>query len=243
VKKRRLFIIAFAVLLVGVFAIAALPVAKRCVQWVVRPLPELVYGGKPLSYWLARNPEACPSSIATDPKAVPILIAALKDRHESWLSLEYEALWRKLPPWIRRHLRPPANPLDLEKKRQSAAIVLGSMAGLATPAIPGLIAAFNDSYLDVREAAIRSLTRLGQADPAVAKTLAAALLHKNALTRFYAALALRRLGQRDETVMRELTAPLKNPDPDVRAAQGARPGVYRSTGPAGHCSTGCGFRG
>ena len=175
------------------FGIVLLGVALW-LTWLTGNSPEPVYEGKPLSYWLARNPEAYPSSIATDPNAVPILIAALKDRNESWLSLEYEALWPKLPPWIRRRLRPPVNPLDLERERESAATVLGSMAALARPAIPGLIAAFNDSYFDVRGAAVRSLGRLGQADPAVAKTLATALQDKNAETRFFAALALRRLG-------------------------------------------------
>ena len=190
---------------------------------------ESVYDGKPLTYWLARDLEPYPSAISRDSKAVPFLITALNEKKATRLSMFYEELWSKMPSLIQKHLRPPLNLVDLKKQRHFAVTVLGGMGPLAGPGIPGLVRTLNDSYADVRTAAIVSLARLGQADQRVTTALGAALCDDNPEMRFYAALTLRRLGHTNEAVMRELITPLKDPDPKVRAARAsAMPNIGQS---------------
>jgi HEAT repeat protein len=192
---------------------------------------EPVYDGKPLRYWLARDFEPYPSAISSDSKAVPILITAMNEKKMTLLRMHYEELWSKMPLLIQKHLRPPLNLVQLKKQRHFAVTVLGGMGPLASPAIPGLVRALNDSYADVRAAAIVSLARLGQADPRVTTALGAALCDDKPEMCFYAALTLRRLGHTNEAVMRELTSPLKDPDPKLRAA---RASAMQNIGQADH---------
>jgi HEAT repeat protein len=163
-------------LLVGVLLVAAL---GGLVCWMAAQprRTEPVYGGKPLSYWLARPlaqspPDVWYSQAKRDSDAVPFLIRAL--RIDSWVGAAYyrKWLWPKLPTSIQKHLPTPS--IGNSRARCNAATLLCDMGPMAKPAIPALIRALKeaeDASGTVRVTAASALGEFGAGD----KTAIAAL--------------------------------------------------------------------
>jgi HEAT repeat protein len=100
-------------------------------------VPEPVYDGKPLGYWLTDG-SYLPPGLTNDSNAVPFLIRAV--RTDSWFgaTIYRKQVWPKLPASIQKRLPPPpvGNPLNT---RLHAVEVLGRMGAMAKPAVPALI--------------------------------------------------------------------------------------------------------
>ncbi len=122
------------------FLAAAIVAALGIVWWAVatRPpaVPDPVYAGLPLSYWVDPPVWAGAGVVPElDSNAVPYFVQALRTR-DSGLRKAYGYGWQHLPAGLRTRLPAPGNTADLKM------ITCACLAGLgasARPAIPELI--------------------------------------------------------------------------------------------------------
>jgi hypothetical protein len=156
-------------LVLGILLVAAVGGLLWWAPWEARQVPEPVYDGKPLSYWLTNQMSVqMQKEIIGDSNAVPFLIKAVKQ--DKWFGAAYyrKWLWPKLPPVIQRHLAKDAgNPVA----RHNATIYLGNRH--EKQAIPALVRAVKeDGVASVRATAAWSLGTLATKED---KTAVAAL--------------------------------------------------------------------
>jgi hypothetical protein len=186
--------------LLGVLLVAASGVLLAPLwwsPWESRQLPEPVYNGKPLNYWLApelvvpRQPGSQlifdhsasyhdpPESLRRDSNAVPFLIRLL--RRDSWFGAAYyrKWIWPRLPASIRQYLPPPpSNYLA----REGAAFLLTRMnnAPARAAAAPALIRALKKvDAPNVQLQAALALSDIAKGNSSVAAALTEALGDKD----------------------------------------------------------------
>jgi hypothetical protein len=178
-KKRRLITLTMAIVaLLGLIWWAASPDQPA--------VPDPVYAGHPLSYWVSCRSGG--SSVPMiDSKAVPYLVHGVKG--ETHLGNVYGRLWRHLPVRLRSRLPSPLDPADV---RQASCRLLSSLGMEARPAIPELIHALReDAVYYVREDAALALANIAQRkDAAVVEALAAATKDPDARAGQIAGMAL-----------------------------------------------------
>jgi hypothetical protein len=164
--------------------------------WLRWHKPEPVYGGHPLSYWLAggdgkvaRNPHlpfpVYPEGL--DSNALPHLIGALK-RKSSWPESSYSWFYLKCPPSLTARL---PNPFYASVVRERATDFLAKLGPAARPAVPALIDTLrNDKEFVIRGQAAYALGAIGDDEPSVIDALRAAGSDTNGYEAFNATTAL-----------------------------------------------------
>ncbi len=207
--------ITLAVLLVG-FAVM--------IAWQSMRLPEPVYRGRPVSYWITRSGEVYEGSDFgriggfgrfADSNAIPYLVKAL-ERQDGLFSKPYLGAWLKLPSQIQRRL---PTPHDAEQIRYSTAMSLGDMGAVARPAIPTLLRTLRDDKSEaVRGWAAWSLGQLGKEDGLVRGALTEALSDRSPFVRSQAVDALGLVGGAAQSAVTALVKCLDDPHRDVRLA-------------------------
>ncbi len=182
-RKRRIIILATAVVAVlGLIWLALSP----------RPptVPDPVYDGHPLSFWL--DPSSGTNTKvrfpSLDSNAIPYLIQTLK-KHDGAMRKAYDRLWPQLPGWLKGHLPTPftsnkiflvsagdawreeymifpkSGPRSSAGERVNSCYCLGAMGAGARPAIPDLIhLAREDDEGEVRVTAVWALANMARAD-------------------------------------------------------------------------------
>ena len=153
--------------------------------WLAWERPEPVYGGKPISYWIAHgiavNPKTGTVSwpragsrevwnqLLSDSNAVPFLIMAMK-RQDTPLGLQFQKAWCRVPPQVQKHLPTPVASADI---RRNATVLLGEMGPAAVPVLTRALGA--DEAPAVRAQAAKVLGRLGRGNNAAVMVLTEAL--------------------------------------------------------------------
>jgi HEAT repeat protein len=187
-------------LVLGILLVAAVGGLLWWSPWEARQVPEPVYNGKPLSYWLASAFKISNSSnmiarlppgkvfastwqwqVIGDSNAVPFLIKVVK--RDRWFGAAYyrKSLWPKLPPSIQQHLPPP---VDNVVVRQNAATLLAYMGPIGKASIPALIRAMKeDENPGVRDLAAWALANLGERDQSAIAALGGLLKAKDVTVR------------------------------------------------------------
>jgi HEAT repeats len=126
-RKRGRIIVAALVL-----AVAGGLVARAMLRPPTGP-PDLVYGGHPLSQWLAGDFSTSP---ALDSNAVPFLVHSLKQRDGALLKAYGSLLDADLPDWLQKRLPIPKFAWMV---RFNSCQFLNRLGASARPAIPELI--------------------------------------------------------------------------------------------------------
>ena len=172
-------------LVCGVLLVAA---AVGLLWWSPWEPREPVYDGKPLTYWLNKNPDYAtgqllmiaqqilamsPRSITADSNAVPFLVKALMRDNGLGAAFYRDWLWPKLPAPVQKRMpRPWRNDLVCEH----AAAILASMGPMAETAVPALVMTLKQSKNPfVREMAVLALYNIGRGNRAATEALASAL--------------------------------------------------------------------
>jgi hypothetical protein len=202
-------------LVLGILLVAAVVGLLWWSPWEARQVPEPVYDGKPISYWLSTTgmmwfsgdigvgTVVPPEFLVNGSNSVPFFTKALK--RDSWIgaAVYRKQVWPKLPPSIKSHLPPPGGNVYA---RQNAVLLLGLMGPMAKPAIPSLIRALReDEDRGVRNNAAWALGQPGKGDKSAIAALTAALNDKDAYVR------------------RMATNALRQPDPEAAAKAGVKP--------------------
>lgn len=120
------------------------------------PVPDPVYNGHPLSYWLRSE---IPNDLVLDSNAVPYLVRGLKP--DSPARKAYDRLWPHLPGWLRFHLPTPVGPGLV---RESSCILLAHAGTNAKPAIPDLIRVMREENDMTRVMAALALGKIARSE-------------------------------------------------------------------------------
>ena len=146
-----------------VLAVAAVAVLGGALLWAVtRPpaVPDPVYNGHPVSYWVRSQ---VTTDLVLDSNAVPYLVQRLKA--DGPLRKAYDRLWYHLPAWV--HVRLPS-PVDKDLVRQTSCILLGNLGTKAKPAIPDLIRLSREDYDMGRVMAALALGKIARSEDTAA---------------------------------------------------------------------------
>lgn len=151
--------------------------------------------------------------------AIPTLVRALNDRHES-VSFEAAQALRSIGaesvPWLIQALQRPN-----DGWREKAAKLLREFPSQAAHAVPALRAALADRVPGVRQQAALSLGVLGRGDPAVVRAVLPRLQDPAAPVRAAAAEALGRIGLAEAEAIAGLEGALVDPSAWVRVQAAA----------------------
>lgn len=186
-EHNRLLVVSSAVVLILVSYFLA--------SFCSRP-PELMWKGKPASYWIARLsfpdlPEAAGSSaeefiFAAGPEVVAELTGGLSLR-DNWVNDRLAGLYFKLPIKAQRLFPMPANRVLI---RAHCARGLGLLGPAASNAIPALLKSLSDDELRVRMQSAEALGRIGFSNSQVRDVLVSHLSSTNSGFRVACAIGL-----------------------------------------------------
>jgi hypothetical protein len=187
-RLRRVIILAAAVVAV-VVGVIWWKVATR-----LPAVPDPVYAGHPLSYWV-RNPssaEVFSPRQWLDSNAVPYLVQQLKSHHEGKWQTAYDRSWPQFPAWLKSWV---PDPNAEAYARNQCCIYLGRLGPAARPAIPELIRLLRkEEYEAVRVCAAYALGQIASRDDnSVIEALEAASKDKDAQVKSFAARALKNI--------------------------------------------------
>jgi HEAT repeat protein len=237
--RKRLYLV------LGMLLVAAL---GGLVWWAPLEPRDVVYEGKPLSYWLGLRMVLYPSDDGrgavrcyiqtqgrssevvtirlSDSNAVPFLVRAL--RRDRWFGARYyrKWLWPKLPRSMKSRL--PLPPADNPTARWDAVLLLGNLGPVARSAVPALIRAAHEKEerpgdnAELQRFVPWALGKIGAGNNASIAVLVEGLkLQSEAGLHVHAINSLRDLGEaakRDTAALSALTEALRNRDLEVRIA-------------------------
>jgi hypothetical protein len=177
------------------------------VMWGVLRPREPLYAGKPLHFWIeildSVSPGMDPPQDWTElgDDEIPVLVKALEIRDSRWHNIYprvHQAIWRRLPVSLLRHLPRPMNTEDIAINALLWLYPLNDMyatnAAAFRPAIPTLIHLLKtDKSGPIRMMAATELGFIGAGNESVTAALAGARGDQSMSVRNNAAEALRRI--------------------------------------------------
>lgn len=217
-RKRRVILL----------AVAVIAVLGGAILWeTIRPpaVPDPVYAGHPLSFWLdptaAGNASVAAANFqlfqqSLDSNAVPYLVHALKTHHVGTLRTAYDRLYGHFPAWLKLHM---PDPNEAALVRNQSCAYLSDEKSAARPAIPELIRELQGvDYPAIRASAAGALGNIAnRADkPVVQALLLVTTKETDPLLRGNAVWALANIANSEDKQVVEALVAMATNDPDYK---------------------------